>query len=78
MVMYLTIIYDSTCWFVTDLAGVTIMKTCPCNDTAIFYGCKNDNFHCIFLDYFHIFAQNIYCGYTLEPPLTGTGEILTS
>ena len=36
--------------------------------TAIFHGCKNDNFRLNFFDYFHIFAQNIYCGYTLEPP----------
>ena len=36
--------------------------------TAIFDGCKNGNFKLNFFDYFHIFAQNIYCGYTLEPP----------
>ena len=35
---------------------------------AIFHGCKNDNFWLHFFDYFHIFAQNIDCGYTLEPP----------
>ena len=31
-----------------------------------FHGCKNDTFQLNFFDYFHIFAQNIYCGYTLE------------
>ena len=36
--------------------------------TAIFHGRKNDNFQLIVLDYFHIFAQNIICGYTLKPP----------
>ena len=36
--------------------------------TAIFHGCKIDNFQLNFFDYFHIFAQNIDCGYTLEPP----------
>ena len=36
--------------------------------TAIFHGCKNGNFHLNFFDYFHIFAQNIDSGYTLEPP----------
>ena len=36
--------------------------------TAIFHGCKNDNFHLSLFDYFLIFAQNIDCGYTLEPP----------
>ena len=36
--------------------------------TAIFHGCKNDNFQKKFFDIFLIFAQNIDCGYTLEPP----------
>ena len=36
--------------------------------TAIFQGSKNDNFRLNFFDYFHIFAQNIDCGYKLEPP----------
>ena len=33
-----------------------------------FFGCKNENFHWKKFDIFHIFAQNIDCGYTLEPP----------
>ena len=40
----------------------------PMQYTAIFLGCKNDNFQLKFVYFFHIFAQNIYCGYTLEPP----------
>ena len=36
--------------------------------TANFHGSKNDNFQLKCFDYFHIFAQNIYCGYMLEPP----------
>ena len=36
--------------------------------TSIFHGCKNDNFHMKNFDVFLIFAQNIDCGYTLEPP----------
>ena len=36
--------------------------------TAIFHGCKNDNFQMKYFDIFLIFAQNIDCGYTLEPP----------
>ena len=36
--------------------------------TAIFYGCKKDNFQMKYCDIFPIFAQNIDCGYTLEPP----------
>ena len=35
--------------------------------TAIFHGCKNLIFR-EKLKYFHIFAQNIDRGYTLEPP----------
>ena len=36
--------------------------------SAIFHGCKNDNFQMKTFDIFHIFAQNIDCWYTLEPP----------
>ena len=36
--------------------------------TAIFHSCKNDYFQMIFFNIFLIFAQNIDCGYTLEPP----------
>ena len=36
--------------------------------TVIFHGCKNDNFQVKNCNIFHIFAQNIDCGYTLEPP----------
>ena len=36
--------------------------------TAIFYGCKNGNFQMKNYKIFLIFAQNIDCGYTLEPP----------
>ena len=31
----------------------------PMQLTAIFHGCKNDNFQLNFFDYFHIFAPNI-------------------
>ena len=40
----------------------------PMQYTAIFHGCKNDNFQMKNSDVFLIFAQNIDCGYTLEPP----------
>ena len=36
--------------------------------TAIFLGYKNDDFQMKNYDIFLIFAQNIDCGYTLEPP----------
>ena len=40
----------------------------PMQYTAIFHGCKKVNFRMIFLNIFLILAQNIDCGYTLEPP----------
>ena len=39
--------------------------------TAIFHGCKNDNLLMKIFDIFLILAQNIDCGYTLEPPQRG-------
>ena len=40
----------------------------PMQYTAIFLGCKNGNFQMKKCYIFLIFAQNIDCGYTLEPP----------
>ena len=40
----------------------------PMQNTAIFHGCKNVNFQMKKYNIFLIFAQNIDCGYTLEPP----------
>ena len=40
----------------------------PMKYTAIFHCCKKDNFQLKLFDFVHIFAQNIYCGYTIEPP----------
>ena len=39
----------------------------PMQYTAIFHRCKNDNFQMKNCDIFLIFAQNIDCGYMLEP-----------
>ena len=39
--------------------------------TAIFHSSKNVNFQMIIFNIFLIFAQNINCGYTLEPPQLG-------
>ena len=39
--------------------------------TEIFKVVKNDNFQVKIFDIFLIFAQNIHCGYTLEPPRRG-------
>ena len=35
------------------------------------FGCNNENFHWKNFDIFLMFAQNIDCGYTLEPPCRG-------
>ena len=40
----------------------------PMQYTAIFHGGKNANFQMKNYNVFLIFAQNIDCGYTLEPP----------
>ena len=44
--------------------------------TAIFHGCKNDNFQMFFFFFFFflIFAQNIDCGYN-EAVLTSTHNL---
>ena len=39
--------------------------------TEIFIAIKNENFQQKTFDAFLIFAQNIDCGYTLEPPCQG-------
>ena len=42
-------------------------------------GCKNENFRWKKINIFLIFAQNIDCGYTLEPPRRGgSNEYLQS
>ena len=40
----------------------------PMQYTAILHGCKNVHFQMNLFNIFIIFAQNISCGYTLEPP----------
>ena len=56
------------------LYRLPITKTCPCN-IMILLALKIENFQLKNFDIFLIFAQNIDCGYTLEPP----GEaVLTS
>ena len=48
-----------------------ITKTCLCNKQRFFSLKKNENFQQKNFDIFLIFAQNIDCGYTLEPPRRG-------
>ena len=43
----------------------------PMQYTEIFKVVKNENFHWKIFAIFLIFAQNIDCGYTLEPPRRG-------
>ena len=43
----------------------------PMQYTAIFQDCKNYKFQMKKCYFFLIFAQNIVCGYTLEPPHWG-------
>ena len=43
----------------------------PMQYTAIFHSCKNVNFQMKNYNIFLIFAQNIDCGYILEPPHGG-------
>ena len=50
---------------------LTHYENTPMQYTAIFHGLKNDNFQMKNCDIFLIFAQNIDCGYTLEPPQRG-------
>ena len=48
---------------------VSFTKTCPCNIQRIFFfRSKKCKFHWKKFDNFNIFAQNIDCGFTLEPP----------
>ena len=47
-----------------------ITKTCPCNKQDCL-SLKNENIQQKNFDIFLIFAQNIDCGYTLEPPRRG-------
>ena len=50
---------------------VSITQTYPSNIQQFLKNCKNDNFYMKFFDIFLIFAQNIDCGYTSEPPRRG-------
>ena len=45
-----------------------ITKIHPCNILQFFMAVKNVNFQKKKSNIFLIFAQNIDCGYTLEPP----------
>ena len=55
---------------------ITLMQCCHYENTPIqihweFYHKKNENFQIKKSDIFHVFAQNIDCGHSLEPPRRG-------
>ena len=50
------------------ISAVFTTITCPCNIQGIFSGVKIENLQLKIFGIFLIFAQNIDCGYTLEPP----------
>ena len=52
-------------------SAIVHYENMPMQYTEIFIGVKNENFQHIFFFIFLIFAQNIDCGYTLEPPRRG-------
>ena len=54
--------------FFQNQIKLNIMKICPCNKQRFLLVVKNENFIRKILIFFFIFAQNIDCGYTLEPP----------
>ena len=56
-------------WMTLELIVHVIMKTCPCNIQRFFSAVKFENFtrQKKKKDIFNILAQNIDCGYTLEP-----------
>ena len=56
-------------------SAYSITKTCPCYIQRFFKVIKNENFQKKNLDIFLIFAQNIDCGYTLEPPRRGGSNV---
>ena len=67
---------SSSCWLHHLCAYRYIVQVYPLRKHAhaiyrIFFGCKNAIFHRKMFDIFLIFAQNIDCGYTLEPPRRG-------
>ena len=56
--------------FIWSSSSPNIMKTCPYYK-QIFRALKIENFQLNFFDIFLIFAQNIDCGYSIEPPRRG-------
>ena len=62
-------------WFIEGILLYQHYENLPMQHTDIFSQLKIENFHEKSFDNFHSFAQNIDCGYTLEPP---SEAVLTS
>ena len=58
-------------WYSFHTAVIYHYENLPMQYTEIFKVVKNVNFQKKIFDIFLIFAQNIDCGYTLEPPRRG-------
>ena len=54
--------------YLAKLSLFTHYENTPMQYTAIFHGCKNVHFQMKTFKIFLTVAQNIDCGYTLEPP----------
>ena len=65
--MYYFLIILTTCYFCHDRQNITY-ENLPMQYTVNFFSCKKLKFHQKNIDIFLIFAQNIDCEYTLEPP----------
>ena len=61
---------DSTAWSIVSERRLTLRKHAYSNILKILQP-KKENFQIKFFDIFHISAQNIDCGYSLEPPQRG-------
>ena len=62
-------------YLLLKLLSFIIMKTRPCNIQRFFSALKIEKIHLKNCDIFLIFAKNIDCGYTLEPPRRGGSNV---
>ena len=70
---YSSIIYSENkgVWRSTLLGGVRTLRKHAYSNILKISSPKTETFPIKTYDSFHIFAQNIYCGYSLEPPRRG-------
>ena len=58
-------------WFCNWMRNLISLRKHACSNILIILPPKNENFQIKSYDIFHISAQNIDCGYSLEPPHRG-------